>query len=564
MGAMLSSISINELIGSHDQAMKIVRYGIGAYAMLIWIALSSLAGVRRTKYTVFYLNHWISTIVFLGIALKHVPSYARVLIYSSIALVATDKSLVALSYMWCNISVRTERRKFMAERGHDGKSKEFQALGMGHAIKMVAPIVMGSSVASTESTTVIRIVDVPFKWRPGQHIRMWIPSIGKFEVHPFTPATCSPLADSPASDDQYAEEHGLLSQYEDPQANDMTLMIQAKEGLTKRLAEYHDKWRSLPCPNASQPSSSLVAYMDGPYGNAPTWEEYENIIMVSASTGISFMLSILHYLRHLCTTNEARLRTRRVHLVWVNRHVEPIFEATVTELLSKHGKVLRERGVQLEAEFYTTCPMSKDQPGAGDHNIDPFAHLRSWKPRRLVGRPLLRIRNPNLPDEIDEEDEEMEWSPVEHSPIMSYVSSRTSEETYVEEDRQSFSDLDSDFGSIEEELETSCWTRFKPQRPKSSAATALKSCQCALLRHQEAKCGVVGLQDLISRHHNQRPEIEAILQSKVPPTGLESTMVAVCGGNVGDVTRRAVSAMNFDYAKGRRKVKVELHMEGIS
>ncbi|KAJ4301246.1 hypothetical protein N0V90_003337 [Kalmusia sp. IMI 367209] len=201
----------------------------------------------------------------------------------------------------------------------------------------------------------------------------------------------------------------------------MILMIKAKGGLTKRLAEYYDKWRSLPCPNASTPSSSLVAFLDGPYGRAPVWEEYESIVMVSTSTGISFMVSILHYLEHLCATKKTRLRTRQVRLTWANKHIEPHFEATVTDLLSKYSKFLRDSGINVEVEFYITCPESKERPTGPDmHNVDLFAHLRSWKPRRLAGRPPLRIKNPNSSDP-SESDEEMEYSPNTLSPTISEV-----------------------------------------------------------------------------------------------------------------------------------------------
>ena len=58
------------------------------------------------------------------------------------------------------------------------------------------------------------------------------------------------------------------------------------------LKGVHADWLSLPCPNASRPSSSLTAFIDGPYGNAPAWEEYENLVLVATSSGVSFMLSI--------------------------------------------------------------------------------------------------------------------------------------------------------------------------------------------------------------------------------------------------------------------------------
>ncbi|OAG00576.1 uncharacterized protein CC84DRAFT_1230736, partial [Paraphaeosphaeria sporulosa] len=503
MAIMLSSISMSELTSSHDDAMQVVRYGAGAYVLLLWIAVSSVIGVRKRWYRFFYINHWISTIVFLGLAFNHVPSYARLPIYASIGLVATDKMLVTFGYLLLNMTIRPIRTKFK---------------------------------------------------------KMWFPRLGSLEVHPFTPATCSDFSNGREIESQDAEEHGLLPMESTTQPNDMILMVKAHDGLTRRLADYRDQWRSLPCPNASQPSSSLIAFIDGPYGEGPVWEDYENIVMLSTSTGVSFMLSVLNYLEHFSFANKGRLRTRQIHFVWVNRHIEPVFESTITELFCRNSTALRDSGISVKADFYITCSASTE-PDACD--IDPFAHLRRSRGRSLIGKPPLRIRNPNNPDDWNSDAESTHT--FQNSPrTSSDRSSRSSEDTYVEERTEEQRPCLSELQSIDNKLETSYWARFKLSNLVRKAQRQPERCQCALQQHQERKSRVRQLPPFLSRHYGTRPDTDTILNAAVPRTMLAKTMVTTCGTRLGSDIRKVVSQINIDYALGKRESGVQFWDESMS
>lgn len=561
---MLSSISISEIISSYDHAMQVVRYGVGAYVLLLWIAVSSIIGVRKRWYRFFYINHWISTILFLGLAFNHVPSYVRLPIYASIGLVATDKILVAFGYLLSNITIRPTKIKFKKFRRASVSTKEVHMLAMGHPIKMVAPLVTAGGIRTSESTTVMRLSDLPFKWRPGQHVRIWLPRLGSLEVHPFTPATCSDFSDKREIESQDSEEHGLLPVDSTTQPNDMILMVKAHDGLTRRLAEYRDEWRSLPCPNASQPSSSLIGFIDGPYGDTPTWEDHENIVMLCTSTGASFMLSILDYLEHLSFATNGRLCTRQIHFVWVNRHIEPVFESAITELLCKNSTALRDSGVSVKADFYITCSTPKQQVSSSEiSDIDPFAHLRRSRGRSLLGKPPLRIRNPNNPDDWGSDTESIHT--FQNSPRTSIDrGSRSSEETYVEEGTEEQRPCLAELQPVVDKRETSSWVRFKLPKWIHRAERRPETCQCALLQHQELKCKGRNLPPFISKHCGVRPDIDAILSSVVPRTILAKTMITTCGNRLSSDVRKVVSQMNIEYALKKRKSEVLFWDESMS
>ena len=565
---MLSSIDVEELIRSSEEPMRVVRFGAGAYTMLIWIAITSLMGVRKRWFWAFHANHWISTISFLVLALNHVPSYARAPIYSSIAIVAIDKSLVACRYLWINMSIRPQRLKYNKFGRTMTKSREVQTLAMGHMVKMMTPTTASWGASAPEPTTLVRICDVPFSWKPGQHVRIYIPRLGAFETHPFTPATCPDVSYPPFSHGKNADEedHGLLESH--TQTNDIILMIKPHSGLTRRLAEYYGKWLSLPCPNATRPCSSLTAFLDGPYGNSPTWEDYENLVLLATSSGVSFILSILDYLEMLCFQGDKRLRTRQICFIWSNRHIEPQFEAVVLDLIHKHSSLLRELDIKVQVEFYVTCanvPTSISRNGPEES--DPFAHLRGLGRRHLARRPPLRIRNPNAPAEEEGQEEEEEVRLSYSSPVTEATESRSSMETYVSStliDEEQFCLPDSE--SLANESETTIWTRFRlfqlplfSQRPRE----LYESCRCTLLRHSMVKAKAGNVREFVTTSYGVRPDLNAILSTAIPCTNSAKTMVVVCG-NIGMIAevRSIVAAMNLEFARGQREGSLDLHTEG--
>ncbi|KAJ4345109.1 ferric-chelate reductase Frp1 [Ascochyta clinopodiicola] len=157
-------------------------------------------------------------------------------------------------------------------------------------------------------------------------------------------------------------------------------------------------------------ATSLTAYVDGPYGNPPDWEEFENLVLIATSTGVSFALSIMDYLEQLCFSDVSRMRTQRIRFIWIVRHIDPQFEASVAELLRRYSTMMRDSGVQIETDFYVTCSQSEIKSSMTE--IDQFAHLRPKLPRYGSGDRTLTIRNP---DEIyDEwEEEERQWAEME-------------------------------------------------------------------------------------------------------------------------------------------------------
>jgi hypothetical protein len=570
---MKSSIATLDIMFSDEKSMSIVRYGIGAYSTLLWIAISSILPLRKWSYRIFYINHWTCTVAFLGIVFQHVPSYARPPIHLAASLLVLDKGLVGFYFLRNNISVLPSPHRF---RGF-GKMTTGRRVVAGYAVELLPPSTTVLSLPNQpleHATTIIRIDNVPLTWRPGQHIRAYIPALGPWEAHPFTPANCSAIPAPPLPPRKDVEQE--LSPLQDSatkQTSNILLMIKAHKGLTRRLAEYNRNWLARPCPNANDSSSSsaLVAYVDGPYGFAPQWEEYENLVLLATGTGISFTLAILDCLEQLCFIGDERLVTRTVRAVWMVRHVDPLFQESVEKLLNRYSSTLSGEGMELTVDIYTSCPDSVVE--AKTLTYDPFVHLRKHSRERcLVGKPPLRIRNPEEVYAEWDREAEAEMRELGLGDAEPYVADVDEEDWYAyETDAGSdISETDTLVNGNEEvkEDEEDVPVADPHRIEEQDSYVTLKEqpgCQCARIQHTQRRKphSSSKTQEIINRYYGTRCNISDTLSSSTSHESTQKTMVAVCSSRqAARQAQKAVSSLNWTYALGKRTARAELHVEG--
>jgi NAD(P)H-flavin reductase len=225
------------------EMMPMVKYGMGAWGVLMWMNLSGLAPLRRVAYEFFVLQHIVSAALLLWLLHTHVPSYAQVYIWIGIGFVVFDRVARACWMVLRNINLR----RGLEMKDRFGFRTELQTM--------------------PGDITSLVIKDVSFKWTPGQHIYVWIPRIGFIESHPFT------ITNNP-------------SKIEGERLNDVHLNILAHSGFSRRL----HRMASKSTPNQPVEVQTLI---QGPFGAHPTWNTFETVVLISASTGTSFTLPIL-------------------------------------------------------------------------------------------------------------------------------------------------------------------------------------------------------------------------------------------------------------------------------
>jgi NAD(P)H-flavin reductase len=232
------------------QMMPMVKYGIGAGSVLLWMNISGLIPFRSLWYEFYIVQHLASIAVFLWLLYNHVPSYAMYNVWLAIGFIAFDRIARGLWLLIRNIHI------------FSGNSSLSLVQRLGYKTEINA---------LPGQVTRVVLHDLPFRWLPGQHIYIWIPALGLIESHPFTIANPHPDPSGSGSTRSGAE-----------------LFVRAHAGFTRRL--YALAQRRAATPGAAV---SLRSFVQGPFGAHPDWTAFDTLLLVSASTGASFTLPIL-------------------------------------------------------------------------------------------------------------------------------------------------------------------------------------------------------------------------------------------------------------------------------
>ncbi|KAI2907029.1 hypothetical protein CBS147371_10843 [Aspergillus niger] len=143
----------------------------------------------------------------------------------------------------------------------------------------------------------------PWTFKPGQHIYLYIPSIGFWMSHPFS-VGWSEAEEFPAS------EKGIPMTQQDLaglQKTTISLLIRRRTGFTDKL--FHR------AQSSAGGRVTLRAFAEGPYGSIHTMDSYGTVMLFAGGVGITHQVP---FVRHLVQGfAEGTVAARRVTLVWI-------------------------------------------------------------------------------------------------------------------------------------------------------------------------------------------------------------------------------------------------------
>lgn len=227
--------------------------GWGAYAMLIWMNISTFAPIRNFSYEFFVVQHIVTFFGFIIAVMMHLPDtalYSRVYIYIPIALYIIDRMIRTGRYTWNNI-----RRPTATLTALEG----------------------GVTRVCIESKAIK-------KWTPGSHVFLSIPQLGLAQSHPAT------IASTPSSHE-----------------GKLIFLLKGHKGFTGRLLQAAET-----SPASNSPWKALI---DGPYGHTADYAAFDTVLLISGSTGTTYTLPIL--LDIASRAQNARLPVQRIVFVWI-------------------------------------------------------------------------------------------------------------------------------------------------------------------------------------------------------------------------------------------------------
>jgi len=245
---------------------------------------------------------------------------------------------------------------------------------------------------STEITRVVRhpydVVEIQFdkpsfKYKAGQWLFLQVPSISKYQWHPFTITSC-PF-------DPYVSVHVR-------QVGDFTRELGDALGAGAAQAKLYDGVDPMGMYEVALKNGQEMPGLriDGPYG-APAEDVFENEIAVLIGTGIGVTpwASILKNIWHLRNSPNPPRRLRRVEFIWVCRDTGSFewFQTLLSSLEGQSNEAARIPGSSgeefLKIHTYLTQKLDMDTTqnivlNSVGSEMDPLTELKS---RTNFGRP---------------------------------------------------------------------------------------------------------------------------------------------------------------------------------
>lgn len=364
--------------------MPMMKYGLGAWSLLLWANLSSLAPLRHWNYEFFVAQHMLTWILFLYVIHAHVPSYARYNVWFAVAALCFDRFYRTVLLVWQNIKFRPNR----------SVCKGGQRIGHQAQVRAVG-----------EKIAVVTIKDVHFSWRAGQHLYLWMPKIGLADHHPYTIASAHSLPDTCI-------------------CNSIQLVVRKHEGFSRRLHNYAEKLQ------ASGSKETLTAFVTGPYGLPPLWDIYETLVLISASTGASFTLPILE---SVLLSKPKTLCTKRIDFLLAAKRGDEVeyYVQRLHEMIDKASGV----GVELRVHVHVTQgPPMATLTNRVERDEDPTDESSSSSRPASRSQPEREILSKSTPVDIEKQAAQVGGradSPASSDSHFHYSSLRPSIEAFI-------------------------------------------------------------------------------------------------------------------------------------
>lgn len=277
--------------------------GMAAYAILLWMNLTSLAPLRFFSYKMFVVQHLLTYFGFTIAIVYHLygtsSPYSTNYIYISIALYLVGQLI----------------RFIRAVVANTRPSKATLTVLEGDATKI--------QLSSRQIKS----------WRAGSYVRLFMPRFNIVLGHPAT------ILSTPSSHD-----------------GDLVFILRACGGFTRRL---------LKAAESGNHQSEHLTFIDGPYPSPHAdFACFDTLVLIAGSTGVTFTLSILLDLARRVQGKKA-LPLRTLHFTWVIKRRGWI--SWVSEELQSAFNMLQEAGIETVCNIHITCDddMANDVPAGG-------------------------------------------------------------------------------------------------------------------------------------------------------------------------------------------------------
>ncbi|KAL4884251.1 ferric reductase like transmembrane component-domain-containing protein [Aspergillus karnatakaensis] len=189
-----------------------------------------------------------------------------------------------------------------------------------------------------------------WKFKAGQYMYLYIPSLGLWTSHPFSVAWTASEETSVADKRDSSDSFNLLLN-EKPRTT-VSFLVKRRDGFTCKLLRK--------AIDSEECQFRATAFAEGPFGGLHSLASYGTVILVAGGIGITHPMSYMHQFMEGYTARN--IAVRRVNLVWVARSLDhlswihpwmtSIFEHPAIRCKEQHP--FRSQGLSVSIQVYLT------------------------------------------------------------------------------------------------------------------------------------------------------------------------------------------------------------------
>lgn len=335
-------------VGSSLATSTSYQWGMVATAAFTFVVIQSFSPVRHAFYEFFVSTHRLLVLlgligVYIHIEKANLPQlpYVR----AAFALWAYEWVSRSFRLFYYNMSARTGLTKVTVE------------------------------ALPAEACRVTFELARPWKFQPGAHVHVYLPSVGLWSSHPFSVAWAETRARTPALDLELEKlptwqstEYKTAAVATDLEVGDLSpnatvssisVIMRARTGMTRKL--YNKASAS------ANGQISMMGGIEGPYGGHESLSSYGTVVLFAGGVGITHCVSYVRFL--LSQYGEGTCSCRRILLVWSVPNTEALEWARpwMDQILRMEG-----RKDVLRIQLFITKPRHQNEINSKTGTVQMF------------------------------------------------------------------------------------------------------------------------------------------------------------------------------------------------
>ncbi|KAL2844727.1 ferric reductase like transmembrane component-domain-containing protein [Aspergillus pseudoustus] len=203
-----------------------------------------------------------------------------------------------------------------------------------------------------------------WKFKSGQYMYLYVPTLGLWTSHPFSVAWTSSEETAVADKRDSSDSFNLL--LEEKPRTTVSFLIKRRDGFTCKLLRK--------AMNAEERQFRATAFAEGPFGGLHSLSSYGTVVLVAGGVGITHPMSYLHeFVEGFAARTTAVRKVSLIwvirsidHLSWIHPWIESLFDHPSLRCKPQHP--CQSQGLSISIHVYVTDAESSGEEYMSDES----------------------------------------------------------------------------------------------------------------------------------------------------------------------------------------------------